>query len=191
MANIAILLVMAGCAALQFFKGSLIKSFATFMAAMCSSIIAFAWFEQLANLLFIRRDMLPDWGQPICFVLLFIVTLAILVTIIMLLAKHPINLGVMPERIGRTAFGFAQGLMLSGVLLTAMAMAPLPNNYPYPRFPSATRPDPQNPSKALFNPDGFVTGLFDGCQDHFHRLDIGFKIGRIPAFIANQCGISL
>ncbi len=159
MASIAVLLIMAGCAALQFFKGSLIKSFVTFMAALCSSIVAFAWFEQLANLLFIQRDTLPDWGQPICFVLLFIVAFAILQTIIMLLAKQSINLGVMSERIGRVVFGIALGLILSGVLLTAVAMSPLPNNYPYPRFQSA-RPNPQNPSKAILNPDGFVTGLF-------------------------------
>ncbi|MFH1370460.1 MAG: CvpA family protein [Planctomycetota bacterium] len=159
MASIAVLLIMAGCAALQFLKGSFIKSFTAFMAALCASFVAFGWFEQLADLLFIRRDMLPDWGQLISFAVLFAVTFAILQTIITLLSRHPINLGIMPERIGRIVFGLALGLIVSGVLLTTVAMSPLSNSYPYPRFQSG-RSDPGKPSKTLFNPDGFVTGWF-------------------------------
>ena len=159
MASIAVLLIMAGCAALQFLKGNLIKSFVAFMTALCASIFAFAWFEQLANLLFIGREMMPDWAQLICFALLFILSLAILQTVAIVFVKHPINFGVYPERIGRVVFGLALGLILSGVLLTTVAMAPLSNSYPYPRFETG-RPDLQNPGKAILNPDGFITGLF-------------------------------
>ena len=159
MASIIVILIMAGCAALQFLKGSFIKSFGTFMAALCAIIVAFGWFEQLAQILFIGRDMMPDWAQLVCFALLFIVALAILQAIISTLARHPINFGLMPERIGRVVFGLALGLILSGVLLTAVGMAPISNNYPYPRFQSG-RPDPQNPDKAMLNPDGFITGWF-------------------------------
>jgi hypothetical protein len=159
MAILIVLVIMAGCAALQFLKGSFIKSFAAFMAALCASIVAFGWFEQSANLMFIERDMLPDWGQLICFMLIFVITTAVLVVIISLLAKHPINLGIMPERIGRAAFGIALGFIVSGVLLTAIEMAPISNNYPYQRFDTSIS-NPPEPSKAIFNPDGFVTGLF-------------------------------
>jgi hypothetical protein len=65
----------------------------------------------------------------------------------------------MPERVGRIVFGLALGYILSGVLITAISMAPISNKYPYPRFQSG-RPDPLNPDKALLNPDGFITGLF-------------------------------
>jgi hypothetical protein len=99
--------------------------------------------------------MMPGWAQFICFGLLFIVVFAILEAIISSLVKHPIDLGIMPERIGRIAFGLALGFILSGVLLTAVGMAPISNSYPYPRLQ-----DPQNPSKAMLNPDGFITGLF-------------------------------
>jgi hypothetical protein len=155
MANIAVLLIMVGCAALQFLKGNLIKSFVAFMTALCSSIFAFAWFEQLAEMLFIGRDMMPDWAQLICFALLFILSFAILQTVAAVFVKHPINFAIYPERIGRVVFGLALGLILSGVLLTAVGMAPISNSYPYPRLQ-----DPQNPSKAILNPDGFITGLF-------------------------------
>ena len=157
MASIAVLLIMAGCAAYQFFKGTFLRAFATFMAALCASIVAFAWFEQLANLL--MRDMLSDWAQPVCFVVLFIVTFAVLQTIATTLTREPIDFGVMAERAGRIVLGLFLGLILSGSLLTAAAMAPLPNNYPYQRFDSA-RPDPQSPRKPLLNPDGFITRWF-------------------------------
>lgn len=155
MASIAVLLIMAGCAALQFLKGNLIKSFVAVMTALCASFFAFAWFEQLANLLFIGRDMMPDWAQLICFALLFILSFAILQTVAAVFVKHPINFGIYAERVGRVVFGLALGLILSGVLLTAVGMAPISNSYPYPRLQ-----DPQNPSKAILNPDGFITGLF-------------------------------
>jgi len=49
--------------------------------------------------------------------------------------------------------------MLSGLLLTAVAMGPLSSGYPYQRFDSA-KPDVERPSWALLNADGFVTGWF-------------------------------
>ncbi len=159
MASALVLVIMAGCAALQYLKGSFIKSFASFMAALCAGFVAFGWFERLADFLFIRRDTMPAWAQLICFLLLFFVSFAILQVIIMLSSKPPVNLGLLPERIGRAVFGLALGLVISGVLLVAVAMAPLSNSYPYPRFPYGT-PNPQIPNKALLNPDGFVTGWF-------------------------------
>jgi hypothetical protein len=192
MASIAVLLIMAGCAAYQYFKGTFLRAFATFMAALCASIVAFAWSEQLANLL---RNMLSGWAQPVCFVVLFIVTFAVLQTIATMLTREPIDFGVMAERAGRIVLGLFLGLILSGSLLTAAAMAPLPNNYPYPRFDPA-RPDPQSPSKPLLNPDGFTARWFGiisngglggtksfavlhaGFLDHLflNRLPIGKKI---------------
>jgi hypothetical protein len=149
---------MAGCAAYQYLKGTFIRAFATFMAALCAGIVAFAWFEQTAGLL-IRRETLTDWAQPICFMVLFIITFAVLQTITTTLTRVPIDLGVMAERAGRIVLGLFLGLVLSGTLLTFAAMAPLPVNYPYPRFDPA-RPDTQSPSKPLLNPDGFITRWF-------------------------------
>jgi len=158
MASIAVLLIMAGCAAYQYLKGTFTRAFATFMAALCASIVAFAWFEQLADLL-IQQETLTDWAQPICFMVLFIVTFAVLQTIATTLTRGPIDLGVMAERAGRIVLGLFLGLILSGMLLTAAAMAPMSNNYPYQRFEPA-RPDTQNPQKPLLNPDGFITRWF-------------------------------
>jgi hypothetical protein len=169
---------MAGCAAYQYLKGTFLRAFATFMASLCASIVAFAWFEQLANLL---RDMLSDWAQPLCFVVLFIVTFAVLQTIVIMLTREPIDFGVMAERAGRIVLGLLLGIVVSGLLLTAAAMAPLPSNYPYQRFDHARIENPPSSRKPLLNPDGFTARCFSivssgglGGSKSFAVLHAGF-----------------
>ncbi len=164
MANIFVLLIIAGCAAYQFLKGSLVKAFATIIITICASIVAFGFFEALADVLVSRSDdskylALVPWAQPLSFAMLFILTFAILQTIASLLTRQQVDLGLLPERIGRIVCGIFLGLLLSGILLTALAMAPLSNKYPYQRFDETT-PDAERPSKTLLNTDGFATGWF-------------------------------
>jgi hypothetical protein len=164
MASLLILLIILGCAAYQYFKGTLVKAFATIIIAICSSVVAFGYFEVLANVFVGRRgnssfSALVPWAQPLCFALLFIVVFGILQTLATLLTRKPVDLGLLPERIGRVVCGIFLGLILSGLLLTFLVMAPLPNNYPYQRFDQG-KPDTEKPNKALLNADGFVTGWF-------------------------------
>lgn len=164
MANLVVVLVILGCVAYQYLKGTLVKSFATVIAAICSAIVAFSYFEFLADVFISRSDdsrflSLAPWAQSLCFVLLFVLAFAILQTIVVQLTRQPIDLGSITGRIVRTVCGIFLGLILSGILLTALAVAPLRNKYPYQRFDPKS-PDAEKPNKALFNTDGFVTGLF-------------------------------
>ncbi len=164
MASLLILLIILGCAAYQYFKGTLVKAFATIIITVCASVVAFGYFEILANV-FISRPgnsrfpALVPWAQSLCFVLLFIVVFGILQTLAMQLTRKPVDLGFLPERIGRVACGLFLGLTLSGLLLTFLVLAPLPNKYPYPRFDQGNA-NTEKPNKALLNADGFVTGWF-------------------------------
>jgi len=154
-------LIISGCVAYQYLKGTLVKSFAAIITAICAAVVAFGYFELLANL-FIgsnRNLLLARWAQPLSFVLLFVLAFAILQTIATQLTRQPVDLGSLAERIGRVVCGFFLGLIISGFLLTALAMAPLSNKYPYQRF-DAKRPDAEKPNKVLFNADGFATGWF-------------------------------
>ncbi len=159
MASLAVVLIILGCAAYQFFKGTFVRAFATIIIAVCGSIAAFGFFEVLANV-FISRGAnsrllsLVPWAQPLSFALLFIVVFGALQTAMTFLTRQPIDLGILPERIGRVVCGIFLGLILSGLLLTALEMAPLPVEYPYTRF------DGNRHKKVLLNADGFATGLF-------------------------------
>ena len=159
MASLAVVIIILGCAAYQYFKGTLLSAFATIIIAICAGIAAFGFFEVLANVFISRGDagkfisILP-WAQPLCFALLFIIVFGALQTgMIFLTHYQPIDLGFLPERIGRVVCGIFLGLLLSGFLLTTLGMAPLPNKYPYQRFDGKH-------NKVLLNTDGFATGLF-------------------------------
>jgi len=158
MANLLVVLIILGCVAYQYLKGTLVKSFAMVITTICASVVAFGYFELLANVL-IGRGSLVLWAQSLSFMLLFVLTFAVLQTIAAQLTRRPVDLGLLTERIGRIVCGIFLGLTISGLLLTALAMAPLSTSYPYQRF-DAARPDAERPKKVLFNADGFATGWF-------------------------------
>ena len=164
MASLAVVLIILGCAAYQYFKGTFVKAVATIIVAVCASVVAFSYFEVLANVFISRSDnsrflSIAPWAQPLCFMLLFILTFAILQTAAAQLSRQPIDLGFLPERIGRSVCGVVLGLLTSGILLTALQMGPLSIAYPYQRF-DLVKLEPDNPDRVLLNADGFATGLF-------------------------------
>ena len=164
MASIVVLLIIVGCAVFQFFKGTIVRAFATIIIAIFASIVAFGFFEISAGVLIKRGDSgsmlsLVPWAQALSFLLLFILVFAILQTAIVQLTRKKIDLGFLPEQIGCPVLGAILGLIVSGILLTFLALAPLPNKYPYPRF-EARSIKTDNPGKVFPNVDGFVTGLF-------------------------------
>ncbi|MBC8218706.1 MAG: CvpA family protein [Planctomycetes bacterium] len=166
MAALLVALIILGCGAYQYFKGTIFKATATIIITILASAVAFGFFEIAADY-FIGKGIGSDsrssavvpWAQSLCFTLLFVLAFAILQTAAMQLSKLPVDFGLLPERIGRPILGIFMGLIVSGLLLTALAMAPLPNKYPYQRF-DARSPDFQKPNKVLLNVDGFASGWF-------------------------------
>jgi hypothetical protein len=164
MASLAVVLIILGCGALMYFKGTVVKAFAMIIIAIFSSVVAFGYFEALSNVIISRGNegsllSLVPWAQGLCFSLLFIVTFGLLQTAAAFLARHPVDLGFLPERIGRIVCGIILGFIISGILLTALQMTSLPLSYPYQRFDPSSL-DPDNPNGVLLNADGFATGLF-------------------------------
>jgi hypothetical protein len=163
-ASLIVVVIILGCAAFQYFKGTVVRAFATIIIAICASMVAFGFFESLANLFITRGDdskfiSLVPWAQTLSFILLFVLSFAILQTGITFLTRHPVDLGFVPERIGRVICGIILGLITSGILLTAFEMGPLSTNYPYKRFDPA-KLEVDSPNRVLLNADGFATGLF-------------------------------
>ncbi len=159
MIPLIMLAIMAGCAAFLFFKGTLLHGIAMVFNAILAGFVAFGFFEILARLLVKYSPGVAVWAPLICFVLLFILVFAILQTAAMQCIKGKTDLGTLPEQIGRPVCGLVLGYLITGHALVAAAMAPMPNQYPYPRF-DARNPNPARPAKPILSPDGFVTGLF-------------------------------
>lgn len=159
MVSLAMLAILVGCAVGLYLKGTLVQGLTMIFNALFAGFVAFAFFETLAALLTKYSAGMAAWAQMICFLLLFVLVLAILQTITAQLGKEKIDLGMWPERVGRIVCGILLGYVITGHLLVAATMAPLPNKYPYARLDDRN-PDPSKPNKPLFSPDGFVSGLF-------------------------------
>jgi hypothetical protein len=163
MSNILVVLIISGCIAYLYLKGTVVKSFAMAINAIIANIIAFAYFEVLANFL-ISRNQMVLWAQSLCFAVLFVCAFAVLQTIAARLTRRPADVGFLAERIGRVVCGILLGFTVSGSVLVVLAMAPLPNKYPYQRF-DQTNPNWEKPHKNLFNADGFATAWFSIVSD--------------------------
>lgn len=159
MVSIAMLVIMAGCAAYLFLKGTLAQGVAMIFNALIAGFAAFGFYEMLTGYLIKYSPGIAVWAPMICFLLLFVLVFAILQAVAMQISKEKIDFGKLPEQIGRPVAGVILGYIVTGHVLVAAAMAPLPSQYPYPRF-DGRNPNPLNPSKALLSPDGFVTSLF-------------------------------
>ncbi|MHC4292697.1 MAG: CvpA family protein [Planctomycetota bacterium] len=165
MVSLLVLLIIAGCASYQYFKGSLVRSFMLFITIILSSVPAFAFFEYVSSFI-IGRDgggkmsNLAPIAQPVCFLVIFGLWFLIFQSALSYIIKEKINLGVIAERVGSVFCGVLSGLLLSGIILTVLAMLPLPEKYPYERF-SSTNPTLDNPKKAFLNADGFAVGWFN------------------------------
>jgi len=186
MANLATVVILLACAGYQYLKGTLVKSAVAVINALCAGILAFAWFEPLARLFLTnaqntRFPALVPWVQPLCFVLLFILAFAVLQAITAQLGKRTVDFGTTVEQVGRVISGIFLGLILSSMLLTALAMAPLPNKYPYRRF-EAEDPALENKREVMLNVDGLMPGLFGMVSRGSLRGKIGFAAVH-PSFI--------
>ncbi|MCX5643363.1 MAG: hypothetical protein NTZ17_01570 [Phycisphaerae bacterium] len=159
MVSLVMLAIMAGCAVGLYLKGTLAQGIAMIFNALVAGFVAFGFFEIASKYLISYSPGLAPWAPMACFLLLLVLVFAILQAVQMQINKEKIDLGTMPERIGRPVAGVVLGYVVTGYLLVAAAMAPLPSQYPYPRF-DARHPNASSPRKALLSPDGFVTGLF-------------------------------
>lgn len=162
MAALVILLIVAGCVAYEFFKGTCVKAFAHLIAVVFSVAVAFGFFEVLGNVIIARLNVkdnaaIISWVMPLCFFIIAILAFAIFITVIAQIMKKSVDFGDLPEKVGKCGFGLITGLVTAGTVLTITAMMPLPAKYPYLRFDEKI-PDIKNPSKVLLNIDGFTTG---------------------------------
>jgi len=146
----------------QHLQGTLLRSVMTIFTVISAAIIAFSFFEPLAALLISRgssTSTAASYWQPMSFLLLFIVSFAVLQAAASTLARKSVTVDPLAEKIGKLLCGAVSGFILAGLLIIVLDMVPLSNKIPYQRFGSSN-PNPNKPNKALMNPDGLITGLF-------------------------------
>jgi hypothetical protein len=159
MAALILLAIMGGCAALLYLKGTLGRGLLMVLNIIIAGFFALGFCELVGGLLGKYVSAVAPFANTIAFLLIEIIVFAGLQTAVIQLDQAKMDLGQWAEKIGRPICGLILGFIVTGQLFVAASMAPLPNQYPYPRFASRN-PNPSQPSKPLLDPDGFVTGLF-------------------------------
>ncbi len=163
MAIIIVAAIILGSAGYHFLKGSIIRSFGMLIAAIFAMFFAFGYFETLSAMIISysaeNATFLIPWAQALSFLLIFGLSFSLMQALLIQLTRYEVNFGKTAEHIGRISLGVLIGFILSGVLLTFIAMLPISAKYPYSRFDEAN-PDAERPSRVILNCDGFISGLF-------------------------------
>jgi len=144
-----------------YLKSPIIGSCALLISSMVSVIVSFSYYELFANML-INIGRASQWAHSICFVLLFILTFALLRIACGYLVGSNITFGVLITRLTAVVCGVLTGTIASGILIITIAMMPFSSKLPYARFgdrpPRAS--SVQNANKSFLNTDGLASGLF-------------------------------
>jgi len=162
-AIILILIITILSVAHFYLKSGALVSFATFAAAVFGVIVAFTYYEPLTNML-LSRGYGGQWALAGIYVLLFVFTFAIIRTAADFMFGQDVDLGNVITKITAIVCGVVTGLIISGVVLVALALAPTSPKLPYARLgdgdSAVTIAKMRSPGKPLIRADGIVAGLF-------------------------------
>jgi hypothetical protein len=157
--TIPIIFLITGFTVAHFYlKFSPMTAFATLMASIFGSIIAFNYYEMLANL-FISHGYGGNWAAAGCFILTFVLGFALVRVPVDAMVGAKIDFGNTPKVTINLVLGAMTGLIFSGHFLVGLGLVPLQGNWLYNRFPDASI-SLSEPKAALLNPDGVVSSLF-------------------------------
>ncbi len=162
-AMIFILIVVLLSVAHFYLKSGALVSFATFAGAVFGIIVAFTYYEPLAGQL-LSRGYGGQWALPGIYVLLFVLTFAVFRAAADLIFAQDIELHTVITKTTAVICGLLTGLIISGVVIIAVAMAPTSAKWPYARLGDGQRAvtvaSISSPSNPLIRADSFVTSLF-------------------------------
>ncbi|MCE5186468.1 MAG: hypothetical protein LLF76_10115 [Planctomycetaceae bacterium] len=159
MATAIIIIVLLLTLAHFYLKCSMMTSFSTMLASIFAMIIAFTYYEKLAEL-FVSRGYGVNWAHFGCFVLAFVLGFALMRALADLLVGANIDLGKQVKVAASIVCGLTTGAIISGSLLVAMGMLPMQGKIFYSRFDPEKPITLSNPKKPFVNVDGFVVGFY-------------------------------
>jgi hypothetical protein len=137
--SLIVLIAAIGLSVYQFRKGSLIRASFAFIAAICAGAVSLGFYELLANFAVSNiakeePNAVIPWLYPAFFLFIFLLVFALLQALISTLLKSVIDIGQLPEKIGRALVGLITGYYIAGIVIAAMVIAPLPRDLPNERF---------------------------------------------------------
>ena len=157
-AAVATVIITIFCIAQFYLKNSVLKSFATLIAALVALVSAFGFYEVLSTTL-ISRGYGAQWAQGGCFILLFAITFALTRILSEFLVGANIDFGEPAKYVTAVVCGILVGLIISGSLIVSLAMTPMGPNVPYVRFGDTL--NISQPKSCILHIDKTVTGLFN------------------------------
>lgn len=157
-ALILTLIIIIATVAHFYLKFTPMRSLVAFLAVILGFVTAFSFYELLADLL-ISREYIAQMAQCLSFLVLFFATSAILGLALDFVAGSNIDFG-QPIKIScAIGFGLLTGLIISGVIIIVLGLAPFRKSIPYARFGDSI--NTSDPSPALIPADAFVTGFYN------------------------------
>lgn len=159
MALVIVLLVLILTLAFFYLKCTFMQSLITLWSSIVATILAFSYYETVANLL-ISRGYGLQWSQVGCYMVVFITAFAVLRSVCEYLIGLNVDLGEISKTSAAVLCGLLTGIILSGNLLVAMGLLPLQGKVFYSRFNSSEPVDVTRPETPSLSTDAFVSGLY-------------------------------
>lgn len=155
---IAVILVTMGT---FYWRSSLMTMLATVLSAIFASVVAFTYYEPIANFI-IRKGWFMELSHGLSFLILFFLTLLLMQALSDLILRSKIDLGKGVHIAFTVGCGLFAGLLIAGHLLIGLSLLPVSPKF-YLRY-SPERPlnltTLGTPSSPLFNPDGMSASLY-------------------------------
>ncbi len=172
----AIILIIIVLTMAQFhLKCTPMKSYCTLMSAVFATVIAFSYHETLAHV-FISRGYGGGWAPAGCFLLVFVVGLAVFRSLADVLIRSEPDFGKHARQGAALVCGLLTGVFIAGNLLVVMGLMPTQHRLIYSRYPADQRINLNNPITPIIAVDGVVTGLYSWLSRGAMASDRSFAV---------------
>ena len=175
-AVIAVVVIILACIVYFYLQCPVLNSVATVFSAIIGVIVAFNFYETLADIM-ITKDFMPNWAHSLCFLLLFVITTVVIRIVADQTIRSKIDSEDIVKYIATIICGIAAGGIASGVLIISVSMSPMAPKLPYARFSarSGLKANSLRPAKSVFA-DSFTAALFSHISNGSLSSDKSFAV---------------
>jgi hypothetical protein len=157
--TILVLIIIAAGALYFYLKCNIMTAMTNLLAAVMGCILAFSYYEQLAGLL-ASEKWAVTWIQSVAFLLIFFFGFLFIRVLSGFLAKSDFDVGRPAKLMITIPIGILTGLFVSGALLIAAALSPIPPKLFYCRFPLSQPLHLGITYPPIINADGFTVSFY-------------------------------